>query len=143
MTEHRHLTTKRDDGPGREAGYARYDRRQVEDDLIGTLRGEHLLEDELQAVTNSLKHATSPRRVHDRADAVLHLGQHTALEPHVEDGPGQQDHEEDDDLDDDEPHRVDGGLEGTHATPASREVSVSTALSETTVPGASGTVVRL
>ena len=43
----------------------------------------------------------------------------------------------------DEPHRVDGGLEGTHATPASREVSVSTALSETTVPGASGTVVRL
>ena len=120
VAEHRHLTAQRDHRPRAECRDAGNDRRQAEDEAVRPLGLDNLLEDEFQPVTDGLEHTAGPRRVHDGTDAVLHLRQNATLEPHVDDGPRQQDDEEKDHLDQHEPPRVLsewGYCERIHATP--------------------------
>src|SRR5690606_4606183 len=84
------------DGEDREGGDDRQERCEREDEAPRPARDQVLLEDQLQAGGQGLEHAEGPGPV--RADAVLHVGDHLALEPHHEDHRDQQDEERDEHL---------------------------------------------
>src|SRR5205085_10991386 len=74
------------------------------DELVDVLGHDVFLQHQLDAVGEALKQAEGA--VHVGPDAVLHAGDHTALEPDVEEREDHQDHERQDDLDDDDPPGV-------------------------------------
>ncbi|MPM63251.1 hypothetical protein SDC9_110131 [bioreactor metagenome] len=129
--EHPHRAAQRDDRPGGECGDRGQHRCDVEHQRVGAGRAEVLLEEQLHAVAERLAQAEGA--VHDRALAVLHLAEYPALEPHVEDGPGQQQDEDAHHLDQDEPPRIveEDRFHAGHAAPP----AVLTTASRTRSPG--------
>ena len=86
------------------AGNGRDHRGEDEDDLVGGLRDDVLLERQLHAVGERLQQAE--RAVHVGADPVLHPGHDAALPPDVEQREQHQDQEDQHGLDQDQPPRV-------------------------------------
>ena len=91
------LGSERDHREGDERRDGRDDRRQHEDDLVGGLRDDVLLQRQLHAVGQRLQQAEGA--VHVGADAVLHPGHDPALPPDVEQRQQHQDHEDQHGLD--------------------------------------------
>ena len=131
------LGAERDDRERDERRDRRDDRREEEDDLVGRLGDDVLLERELHAVGQRLQQAEGA--VHVGADAVLHAGHDAALEPDVEQRQQDQDQEDEDGLEQDQPPRVlaEGGQVRRRAgpLPAERCSSCVAPFTVTVLPG--------
>jgi hypothetical protein len=95
QTEQRRFRSERDDRERGKRGARRDHRREEEQQRVGGLRTQLLLEKQLDDIGKRLQRPLEPDAV--RPHAVLNVGAHLALQPHHEGG-REHEHVEDDEY---------------------------------------------